>query len=275
MRRLIVFMLVALMPAPASVMAADSCRLLYGWKPGQTWKAEIMNIYDSSAAQGESQKNRSLITYRISKGDRAGWVHVKARIRNRQMQGGMDISRILYEAEVHSSGQLRNVHYTGSLMPEEQARQMQQMPEQMQQMMRRSYDMTADMMKQTVFWFPELPEDALQIGDEFEVVRKSGASMPGMMQMQSVSKLIYVLEDIDNGLAYFSVRDKSVVRYKGTGSGTTRISAKSDAVFDLKQGMWVEVNTRGKVSGDYAMGGAGSDGSSTGVSLTKYVMELQ
>lgn len=276
MKRLIVFILGVLWLAPVPLFAADSCRLAYGWKPGQTWKGEVMNIYDSSAQGREAnQKNRSQITYRISKGDRAGWVHVKARIRNRQMQGGMDISRVLYEAEVHSSGQLRNVHYTGSLMPEEQARQMQQMPEQMQAMMRKSYDMTAEMMKQAVFWFPELPEDELQIGDEFEVIRKSGASMPGMMQMQSVTKQVYVLEDIDNGLAYFSVRDRSVVRYKGMGSGTTRIGGKSDAVFDLKQGMWVEINSRSKVSGNYSMGGGGSDGSSAGVTLTRYVMELQ
>jgi hypothetical protein len=260
-----VLMALTAVALPTTGLAADSCTLAYGWKAGQAWQVELLSQTESSYMGNPSvQKNRQQISYRIKKSTKAGWVHVEARIRNKQMvaEGGMDISRLLYEADMHQSGQLKNVKYTGSLMPNDDAGPMAEM-------MAQSYDMMAKAMQQAVFWFPELPEDRLEIGDEFESVQKTDMAMPGMMNMQTVTKTVFTLEDIDRGLAYFSAHQRSASKITGMSSGKIKTAGKADAIFDLQQGMWVELTSKNRSSSNFGDVG----GSVESISINKYQME--
>jgi len=263
--------LVLSMMFPVFVQAAESCRLSYGWKPGQTWQTTILSQTESSyMGNTSSVKGKQQITYHISKGAKNGWVHIEARIRNKAMEveGGMDLSKLLYSADMHRSGQLKDVRYiTGSLAPAVP----EGMPEQMVAMMAQSYDMTAKAMQQGVFWFPELPEEKLELGDGFESVQKSGMDIPGMMNMQTVTRMEYTLEDVDHGMAYFSVQERMLSRVKGMGRSETKMAGKADAIFDLQQGMWVEMTHKSQIAS--SMNGAG--GVQPAISIAKYRMELR
>jgi hypothetical protein len=75
--------------------------------------------------------------------------------------------------------------------------QVDQMTPQMKEMMAQSYKMIPEAYKNSVFWFPEVPEHRLEIGDEFEVKRKTGiGGNGGAMQMETVSKQVFTLEDV-------------------------------------------------------------------------------
>ncbi|MDX8407611.1 MAG: hypothetical protein R8L58_04420 [Mariprofundaceae bacterium] len=255
---------------PALGQAADSCRLSYGWKPGETWQATILSQTQASyMGNASNMKGKQQITYHISEAGKAGWVHVEARIRNKAMEdeGGMDLSKLLYSADMHRSGQLKHVKYTGSLAPPVP----DGVPEQMAAMMAQSYDMTAKTMQQGVFWFPELPEEKLELGDGFESVQKSGVDIPGMMKMQTVTKLEYTLEDIDHGLAYFSIRERMSSRVGGLGRNETKMAGKADAVFDLQQGMWVEMTHKSRIASSMN----GGTGGQPAMSIARYRMELR
>ena len=49
---------------------------------------------------------------------------------------------------------------------------LEDMPPEMKAMMEQSYQFMADAWKEMVFWFPEFPEEKLDIGDEFDMTRK-------------------------------------------------------------------------------------------------------
>jgi hypothetical protein len=88
-------------------------------------------------------------------------------------------------------------------------------------------------------------------------------------------KTEYSLEDISQGLAYFSVRQRSQTKASGMGSGSnTRTAGKADAIFDLEQGMWVEMTTKTQVSSSMA-GAAGGMGNMGGLQVSRFRMRLQ
>ncbi len=108
-------------------------------------------------------------------------------------------------------------------------------------MMKKSGELVAKGWFPGVFWFPELPDGRLEIGDEFEVERKSGLN-DSMIQSQTISREVFTLEDISSGLAYFSVRDRTVLKAKSMGGSTdAKIGGKGEAVFDLGLGTWTKI----------------------------------
>ncbi|MGD8369123.1 MAG: hypothetical protein PVG78_15905, partial [Desulfobacterales bacterium] len=269
MKRFCVLLLtLGLMVAGENPASAGSARMAYGWAPGQVWTAALSS-QSETAFMGKKDLHRSktVIEYRVTKGPKNNWVSLAARIVSQQTpgaQGGgqMDLSGITFYADMHRSGELRNIRFEGSALPPGA----EDMPAQMKAMMAESSKMIADAWKPAVFWFPELPEEALSPGDEFEVQRKMGMGSAAMgMQSQTVSKQVFTLEEISAGLAYFTVRERSVTRTEGLAGGRadTKTASRGETVFDLKTGMWVDMVVKSKsnvgMTGMAGMGDSNQD----------------
>ncbi|MBW1851701.1 MAG: M48 family metalloprotease [Deltaproteobacteria bacterium] len=76
-----------------------------------------------------------------------------------------------------------------------------------------------------------------------------GAFAQQMQAMQTVSKQVFTLEDVSKGLAYFSVRERSLTKSTAPGGGKTdtKTAGKGEAIFDLREGMWVEMTTKSRI----------------------------
>jgi len=269
----------ALALSASVALAADTYRLSYKMKPGQIWQSKADSQFKSSSIGAESTNSSSFsVRYRVMKGERKGWVKIEGRIVSHSAQsqgGGVDYLKLVYTADMHTSGELRNIKHAGSAMPPIPEEQLAAMPPQYAEMMKQSGDMVAKAMQMGVFWFPELPEEKLAIGDFFEVVQKSDLGSSPMMQSQTVVKSEFTLEDISQGLAYFSVRQRVLSRTSGMGSQVdSKTAGKADAIFDLEQGMWVEMTTKSKTSSSYA-GMGGMSGDMGGVNISRYRMQLK
>ncbi|HKI61267.1 MAG TPA: hypothetical protein VKA31_03145 [Mariprofundaceae bacterium] len=259
-----------------SAGAAGSCQMSYKVQPGQIWVSEVTSQFKSTAAEAEAMPpTRFSVRYRILKGDRRGWVKVEAKFiaHSAQVEGGPDYTKLTYTADMHRSGELRNVAHTGSAMPPLPKEQMDALPPQYAAMMAQSNDMMAKGLQTGVFWFPELPENQLSVGDSFDDVQKSDLGNSAMMQVQTVVKTEYTLEDVSQGLAYFSVRQRSQSKVSGMGSKMdTRAVGKADAIFDLEQGMWVEMTTKTQTASSFGDAGSGGTG---GLQVSRYRMQRQ
>lgn len=249
-RILFVLSLVALsLSLHPATAAAASTRLVYKMAPGQVWVTTLASQSESSfMGKKDVQRTKTVIEYRVSKGPKKGWVRLTARILKQSSPsdeggGGIDMSKLKFTAEMHRSGELRNIETSGSVMPQNKNAGAQE-----KAMMAQSSKMMADAWKNAVFWFPELPEEKLAVGDEFEQTRRT--TMGGGMGMESktVSKQVFTLEEISGGMAYFSVKDRSVTETKGMAGGKSGVKTggKGETVFDIKGGMWTDMTLKSR-----------------------------
>ncbi|MGD8520372.1 MAG: hypothetical protein PVF56_04435 [Desulfobacterales bacterium] len=265
--------------AIATSSKAESCTLKYKLTPGQKWIC-IFSSKNESSFMGKKNINQSkhVYEYSVSKGSKKGWVNLKARIKPQKGSPGagqMDLSELRFTADVHSSGEIRNIQYSGNVMPD-LGDNSDQMTPQMKEMIAQSYKMIPEAYKNSVFWFPEVPEDKLEIGDEFEVQRKTGmGGSNSAMQMETVSKQVFTLEDVSQDLAYFSVKQRSVTKTGGSmgTSSKTKIAGKGEAIFDLKQGMWLELTEKSRAKVQISGLAGMSDTSQDMNIILKYEME--
>ncbi len=254
---------------------AGGVKLQYKLKPGQKWVCSLSSKNESSF-MGEKSIDRSKreFIYKISKGKKQGWVSISANIKSspKDKESGMDMSRMSFKADMHKSGELRHVQYSGSPFVQQSAN----IPPEMQAMMDQQENMIGNMYKNAVFWFPELPEEKLQVGDEFDVKRAIGTG-GGAMQTKTLIKQVFTLEDVSKGLAYFSVKQKSLTKTKSqiAGKSETKMLGKGEAIFDLNSGMWLEVTEKSRakisLSGIAGMGDMSSDMKI----VSKYEMEMK
>ena len=100
---------------------AESQRLHYKMAPGQTWVV-VMSTQNEFTVMGNKDvhRNKIMFDYTVSDGPKPGWVSLTGKITS--MSGGeggaqMDTSRMSFFAEMHSSGEIRNVGYEGSIVP--------------------------------------------------------------------------------------------------------------------------------------------------------------
>jgi len=238
--------------ATETASMAEDYRLTYKLKPGQKWLCTFSSKNESSfMGQKHTNQSKKIYEYSVSKGPKKGWVTLTARIKSKSNptgQGQMDLSKLRFTADVHTSGEIRNIQYSGNVMPD-MGGNTDQMTPQMKALFKQPFIMIPEAYKHSVFWFPEVPEYKLEIGDEFDVQRKMGMGGSGSgMQMKSVSKQVFTLEDVSKGLAYFSVKERTVTK-TGTsmgGSSETKIAGKGEAIFDLEQGMLLELTEKSK-----------------------------
>ena len=244
-----VTLIIVLVFAAAGPVSAGGCKLTYKLAPGQKWTCSFASKNESNV-MGQKNVNQSKMVYdyTVSKGPKTGWVTMTAQIISGGAGGQMDLSKLRFIADIHSSGEIRNIHYTGNVMPDMGAN-MDQMTPEMKKMMQDSYKMIPEAYKNGVFWFPEVPEGKLEVGDEFDVQRKMGMGGSGSgIKMETVSKQVFTLEDVSKGLAYFSVKERSVTKSGSPmgGSSETKIAGKGKAIFDLEQGMWLELTEKSR-----------------------------
>lgn len=111
-------------------------------------------------------------------------------------------------------------------------------------------DSTIELIYRTRFaWWPEFPTEALKVDDSFEheyVIKAGMATMKGNDE--------YILDEVSGGLAYFTVESRlhTVYDYSANmpegmgamggagGSMTLAYKGEGTAIFDLKEGIFVE-----------------------------------
>ena len=240
-----------LLVAGARPVEAKEYTFKYKLAPGQVWIGTLSSQSESSF-MGQKQVNRSknVIEYQVLKGPKKRWVTLSARIKSKPAgsQGGgqMDLSTMRFRADLHVSGEIRNVQSSGPTPPAGQSTE--GMPKEALEALKQSYQFVAEAWKNAVFWFPEFPEEALQPGDEFEMKEKMGAGGPGGMKMTTVSKQVFTLEEVSEGLAYFSVKQRFITKSSAPmgGKSDTKSAGKGEAIFDLQQGMWIDLETKSR-----------------------------
>jgi hypothetical protein len=251
MKRLIFFVLITFaIGLCCRDAAAESQRLHYRMAPGQIWVA-VMSTQNEFTFMGSEEVNRSktIFEYKVTEGPKSGWISLTGNIiamSSDQDGGQMDMSSLSFSADMHESGELRNISYEGSVLPPMQG-DAEELPPELAAMYEGFTDMIAEAWVNAVFWFPELPDYALEIGDEFEVTEKfQMGNEAGGMQVKSVSKQVFTLEDLSEGLAYFTVRERAVTTSSAAmgGSSDTKTAGKGEAIFDVRAGMWLELSTK-------------------------------
>lgn len=244
---------------------AGTMKFTYHLKPGQKWIGTLSSQNQTGVVSGKKKRNASstIVEYTVKKHPKKGWVILEARI----LSTGKKRSRI----------DLSKVTYSGNPMPD-LGPNAANLPPQTLEIIKRSISTLPEYWKHMVYWFPELPDFALEPGDEFDCNRKMGAGAPGSpAAFQSHVKQVFILEEVSDGLAYFSVKERSVTKGMVAGSATqTRKSGKGDAVFDLETGMWLELAEKAKANINMGTTASGSGSSGNDMMLVrKFEMELQ
>jgi hypothetical protein len=251
MKKLIYFLFIAsAFGFCCTVAAAESQRLHYKMEPGQTWVAVVSTQQEFNfMGTKETRRSKTTYDYRVADGPKPEWVSLTGKITSMSGEEGaeqMDMSKMSFFAEMHSSGEIRNISYEGTVLPAMGA-EAGEIPPEVAAMYEGYSEMIAQAFTNAVFWFPELPDYALEIGDEFEVTQKfQMGSEAGGVEVQSVSKQVFTLEDLSQGLAYFTVKERAVTKSSAAmgGDSDTKTAGKGEAIFDLREGMWLELTIK-------------------------------
>ncbi len=215
-------------------------RFEYRFKQGDTWKMSDRSESTTEVMGNKmAQRTKRVTVYKIARDLDKGWFRIAAQITSQknwdhtgQSNEINSFAGMQFTAEVHKSGIVRNYKFSGG-------------DPQLAKMI-------GPAMKPAIFFFPEFPDEALEPGDEFDsLIRYEMPGMMGMGGMKSVIKMTYTLEDVSDGLATFSVKQR--MKMKGSGMDLTS-AGKSEAVFDLRQGMWTEHETVTKSSAEEGIG---------------------
>lgn len=233
---------------------AASQTFFYKLSPGQIWQATIKSqTQGQMMGQRQRDRDKQTIEYQILKGPKNGWVTIKARIlpSPSQADNPMDQSKLIFTADMHKSGEIRHKSVAGLEQMLTQMTGGQGVPPQMRAMFQQSIQQMATSLQSLVFWFPEFPARKLQPGDDFERKQKIGSGgASSNMRMRTLARQVFTLEEISNGLAYFSVKQtsKSNMRNQLTGPSKIKTAGKGDAVFDIRLGMWEELTQKDRIN---------------------------
>lgn len=244
----VVFLCLLLGVAPG--VCADGVALRYGFKPGQQWTCTRLSITEFMAmGEMQNQRTKHTIVYTVSKGPKKGWVHLSARYTDpppdaKDNPMAMVLYDLTFHADIHASGDTRAVSVEGLDQPAADPT----LDPMAQVGLQQGRQMMADAYKEAVFWFPELPVERLAPGDGFEFKQRSKMGNQ-MMAVTSQSRQDFTLDEVDQGLAYFELREKTTSQNKTMGSDVkTKSAGKGESIFDLKSGMWIELVVKRKMS---------------------------
>ncbi len=249
------FGLVVIMTLVLVLPAWAGQRFRYRFEEGDTWKM-IDRSETSTEMMGNktTQRTKRVTVYKIARDLGKGWFRIAAQViaqKNWDHTGKANemnaLAGMQFTAEVHRSGVLKRYKFSGG-----------------DPMMAK---MIGPAMKPAIFFFPEFPEEALEPGDEFDTLIRY--EMPGMMGtggMKSIIKMTYTLEGINDGLATFTIRQR--MKMKGSGMDM-KIGGKSEALFDLKEGMWIEHETVTKSTVEQGVGAGAETLSRSKVTMEK------
>lgn len=235
---------------------AGSYKLHYKMAPGQAWVATISTEKKSVSTETKDvSKVNTTIEYKVSNGPEKDWISLTARIKSQDHPSGnkdtmkIDLSKIEYVADMHRSGKINNVKYSGNVFPPLDDNIKKQAPKRAAKY-KQSSQMIAEIWKDMVFWFPELPENALKPGDEFEFTKEMdiGNEANGI-NMQGITKQVFTLKEVKDGLAFFMVKGHttSMTTKAKLGKSGATTEGEGEAVFSLREGMWSDVTLKSQV----------------------------
>lgn len=269
--------LLACLPLCALALAAaaegEPLRLRYGWSPGQVWRA-THRIERETRVGDDVQRTRGVarFEYVVGAAEPDGSMHLDVRLLSQETEAGaspLDFSAIAFHASIDARGRLRGAHYEiGDTLPASAPD-----PVATRQLLRQ----VASAWRDSVFWFPELPDRALAPGDAFSVdeTRDLADAEPGV-SMRVRTTRSYRLVSLDASTAHFRVEEVSAVDAATAESGiASQQRAEGEAVFDLALGMWtgqhLDSSQRARYSG--ASGVGGGAGEATGSTRSELEME--
>ncbi len=215
-------------------------RFEYRFKEGDTWKmSDRSDTTSEMTGTKMTQRTKRLTVYKITRDLGKGWFRIAAQVAAQknwddtgQTNEMNSLAGMQFSAEVHKRGLIKNYKFSGG-------------NPQIAQMI-------GPAMKPAIFFFPEFPDEALEPGDEFDaVIRYEIPGVMGMGGMKSIIKMTYILEDISDGLAAFTI--KQHMKMKGSGMDL-KTGGKSKALFGLSQGMWIEHETVTKSTAEQGLG---------------------
>lgn len=288
MKRILLIAGVVLALASPAVFAAPFS-FVYKLKPGKKYVTTMSSQTETNFMDKKSvSRSRTVIEYKIAAGKKKDWVSVIARIRSQKDESGQDtgqamgIYQVTYSADMHSSGEIRNIKYTGAKLSPEMEEQIKTLPPETATLVRQSANYMAEVWKESIFWFPEFTENRLRIGEEFEVTKKSASGSPGYVsQTQFQSKQVFTLDSVLSDLAYFSVEERSLLKSGGAMGSQADVKSlgKSKAVFDLKEGIWIELVSKYRSQVQFSGMPGSTAGSGSGAqdvfSIIKYEMNVE
>jgi hypothetical protein len=268
---------IALACALGAGASAETVSLRYGLEAGQRWTAS-QTIERTTHILGESQSDRGVAHFRyaVESAPVAGHVSLVAHMLSQEMSGGespFDFSQIRFLAFSDPRGTMRGVHFEiGNDAEPPDVPGIEKDPVAYREMLRRFATAWSD----SVFWLPELPEQALSVGESFTIGDRGdvGGSDPGVA-MEMTSKRTYTLDRIEGPIAHFSIRLQSTVD-----AATAKSSVESEqralgtAAFDLDAGMWTRQETRSEHRATF-QGGPGGEGVATASTVTTIEMRSE
>jgi hypothetical protein len=259
MKRIIRFTLIVLMLITPSLVLAGGVKLKYKFVPGQKWECtRKTHMAFEVMGQKQVQQQKHTVLYTVTEGKKKGWVHLTARYINPppktpENQFSLGQYDLIFSADIHSSGDTRNIQVEDTKKTVNDP----SLPPQMKAALEQNNKILAGSLKQAVFWFPEVPEYALEPGDEFEEKRTEGVKTDDMSN-QSKIRTIFELDDVSEGLAYFVTKQRSASKMATPGGKMDfGSSGKGEIIFDLKEGMWIEYVSKSKMQFSGAMMGQG------------------
>ena len=98
------------------------------------------------------------------------------------------------------------------------------------------------------------------------------------MERSAVIRQEFTLDEVSEGLAYMSVRERAMTRASGPmGAKTeTKTAGKGEAIFDQRQGMWLELTTKSRTRMQMgAMPGMPESGQHQSLHINRVTMEKQ
>lgn len=247
---------IALTLAP-SLVVAGGVRLHYGFAPGQKWECtQKTQMIFEVMGKTQVERKKHTILYTVAKGQKKNWVRLTAQYINpppRTPENQYTLGRydLVFSADMHASGNIRNIQVQGA----DKVNNDPSIPPQQKMAMVQINKELAQSLQPTVFWFPELPEDPLEPGDEFEEKRTHNVKDPNMTE-QSKTRTVFALYDVSEGLAYFETKTRHTSKVKTPGGKMDYgSSGKGEIIFDLQKGMWIEFVSKWKTkySGDMEM----------------------
>jgi len=152
-RRHIIVFSIAVIFLMASNASAGPTLFQYKLAPNQVWIGSISSQTETTfMGKKDINRTKSIIEYRVSRGPKSGWVSLTAKIKSQKSHSGqtglqMDLSKITFFADMHSSGDIRNIRHEGNPLPPPDP----SMPAEMKAMVAQSSKMIADAWKNAVF----------------------------------------------------------------------------------------------------------------------------
>jgi hypothetical protein len=261
----------------ATAAAEPPLRLRYGWSPDQTWHTTHHSIRETRL-RGEVQRDRGIarFEYRVLGAEPEGALRLEAALLSQETADGispLDFSAIAFSAQIDAQGRLRGAHYEIGEAQPPVVEGVAPDPIAFRQMLRQ----VASAWRGAVFWFPELPERALAVGDSFVVdeARSLAETEPGV-SMRIHSSRTYRLLAVEAGVARFRVEEVSTVDAATAQSGiASEQRAEGEALFDLGLGMWTRQELVSSQRASYTGAAGVGEGDGEVSAITTTLLEMQ